>query len=463
MKLISSFIGVGVIAVLTPKYLSIIFDLVSYITLLFGAIYLFLKPNHYYARNRLKSLKYFYIVLVVVFISYTTNYLFSALGIGDEVLFSITGLKLGTLGLATVILFGGTFLIVSALEITEREKSRFLFTIVCAGGLSAAITIAAWATTTGAVYQRYNFTPPLTDSQGLHLYYMIVTVLFGIVLMKNQSMLSKTKRAVVLGACALAIFSTSTVMVREGWIIFSIVLLFSWYLLSDKSHKTKITVVSTIGSVFIITIVSFMYQSNLLDDIHLDSSGEGGDSAVVRLIMIQNALSVIYDNPVWGVGYGNYSLYALQTVQLSGGEEVEVTSPHNALILIMAETGIIGLIAFSLLCTAIVINAKQRLNDKYGPVTRAMAGTLFPLLLILCLDQFISNSLLLPPPAERRIVQFSYLLWLTFAILVARPTKYQLNKAKDYSKSLSAITKPTLVISQRGPSQAKKYNAVGSK
>lgn len=423
MRVISAFIGVGVISVLTPRHSSTMFDLLAYATLMFGATILFLYPNCYHARDKLKSLSNLYILLAVLLLSYISNYFFSSLRSENDVLFSITGLKLGTLGFSTVVLFVGTFALISTLKITERDKLRFLFAIVCAGGASATITIATWIATTGAVYQRYNFTPPLTDSQGLHLYYMTVTILFGIVLMNNKTMLSKARQAIVLGACALALFSITTVMVREGWLIFSIVVSISWYLLAKGPRRSRLITIGTLGCILIAGVAIVMLQNNLLDDINLNSDGEGGDSAVVRLIMIQNSLSLIYENPVWGVGYGNYALYALQSVQLTSGDEVEVTSPHNAIILIAAETGVIGLLAFALLCIAMVNDAKRRLNPRYGPVTRAMAGVLFPFLLILCLDQFISNSLLLPPPAERRIVQFSYLLWLAYSILVAGQSK----------------------------------------
>jgi hypothetical protein len=451
MRVISAFIGIGVVAVLAPRHVGPMFDLLAYASLLFGALSTILYPHCYHTRDKVKSLRSLFILLVVLLVSYITNYLFSSLGFGADVLLSAMGLKLGTLGFATVVLFGGTFALISGLKITEREKVKFLFAIVCAGGVSAAITIVTWATTTGAVYQRYNFIPPLTDSQGLHLYYMTVTVLFGVVLMRNKNMLTKARKVVVLGACALAVFSTTTVMVREGWLISCVVLFYSWYLLAKGSRRSRRIMIGSLGGVLITGVIIFMVQSNLLDDISLDSGGEGGDSALVRLVMIQNTLSLIYDHPVWGVGYGNYALYALQEVQLSSGEAVEVSSPHNALILIAAETGAMGLIAFAFLCFTIVNDARQRLSPKYGPVTRAMAGVLFPFLLVLCLDQFISNSLLLPPPAERRIVQFSYLLWLAFSILVARPTKSLYDGSKPLSQNLikeiapkSAVPPPVL-------------------
>lgn len=442
MRVISAFIGVAVVSVLAPRHFSPMFDLLAYATLFFGATILFLHPNRYHVRDKLKSLKSLYILLAIILISYVANYFFGVLRSGGGVIFSIVGVKLTILGAVTVALFGGTFALISALNISETDKVRFLFAIVCAGGISATITIVTWVATTGAVYQRYNFTPPLTDSQGLHLYYMTFTVLFGIALMNNKTMLSKARQPIVLGACALALFSMTTVMVREGWLISSVVVAFSWYLLAKGSRRSRLVKIGTLGGILITVLVIFMLQSNLLDDINLDSGGDGGDSAVVRLIMIQNTLSLIYDNPVWGVGYGNYALHVLQAVQLTSGEEIEVTSPHNALILIAAETGGIGLIAFAFLCFAIVKDARQRLRTSYGPVTRAMAGVLFPFLLVLCLDQFMSNSLLLPPPAERRIVQFSYLLWLAFSILVARPMKSEFGMCQVRQRTyINAIEK----------------------
>lgn len=47
---------------------------------------------------------------------------------------------------------------------------------------------------------------------------------------------------------------------------------------------------------------------------------------------------------------------------------------------------------------------------------KVLSTVMFPLILLLTIDQIISNSVFLPPPAERSAVQLAYVFWILVSI-----------------------------------------------
>jgi hypothetical protein len=79
------------------------------------------------------------------------------------------------------------------------------------------------------------------------------------------------------------------------------------------------------------------------------------------------------------------------------------------------ETGIVGLGCMILLSVRVVQSLRGSLNSAISPVAFCMTAVVYALVLLLTLDQIVSNSLIVPPPAERRVVQLSFLIWLLMA------------------------------------------------
>ncbi|PRX26968.1 O-Antigen ligase [Meinhardsimonia xiamenensis] len=70
----------------------------------------------------------------------------------------------------------------------------------------------------------------------------------------------------------------------------------------------------------------------------IDNNLEDGDfgSVIIRMEMISISMSVFLDNPLFGVGLGNWSFYS--------GLDSNMLYPHNVVMEILAETGIFGAI-----------------------------------------------------------------------------------------------------------------------
>ena len=417
MKLFSAFIGTSILSVLSPSQAKPLFDVIAFSVLVIAYL---IHPNLSRSGVAVRCSKAFFLLFGAIIASYLLQYMSETVGGTIEIASSFLGLKMMILGVSSIVLLGGTFIFVVSMEVSEQQKTAFLIAMVYAGGGSALLTNIYWIVHTGATFDRYNFVPPITGSQGLHLYYMAVTILFAIALFVNKMLLSKTTRLLVLISSTLAFFSIATVMVREGWAILSASLILSWLIISSGSRWGKsLKLMFIAGGVLLILYTAFEATGSI-EDLFISGDEGPGESVLIRIEMIEKGLRLILENVVFGVGYGNFTLFVSHTVDLVGGNQVYVASPHNAIILLTSEVGVIGLLSIAFLCSSMLVSVKACLKSGNVPVTRAMAASFFPFLLLLSMDQFISNSLFIPQPAERHIVQFSYLLWMTVAVLLAK-------------------------------------------
>jgi O-antigen ligase len=432
MKMLTLFRATAVLSVILPALTTHLFSVVAFIVLIITSL-----KHRSLVRERaiLSCNRNFYIIFCVFIVSYLFNYTFEAVGFSPAVIGNIEGLKLTILGLSTIVLLGCTFIIVSSLKISEKQKAIFFTYTVCAGGISALVTNIYWLIQTGGVFERYNFIPPITESQGLHLYYMAITVLLSISLLGNIKIIPQISRLFILTSCVLACFSILTVMVREGWAIFITSLLIYWFNTSSRSGfiNRSILLLFLAGLIFIAVITLGAIVS--FDDLSLLGNDGQGESVAIRLAMIEKGINLFFNSPTFGVGYGNFTLFVFHEVELESGTNVAVASPHNAIVLLTSETGIVGFFALVLLNFSMITAVKTRLRITDFEVTRAVASSLFPFLLLLSLDQIISNSLFMPPPTERQAVQFAYLLWILIAVLLAK-SNYQDSKFIEHLKTI---------------------------
>ena len=138
----------------------------------------------------------------------------------------------------------------------------------------------------------------------------------------------------------------------------------------------------------------------------------------LRFALIQNGLSVFLDHIALGVGYGHYSAYSIVPIYVTG-EEVFVSSPHNGLVTIAAETGIFGLICFILINYYLVQGIYFVYKNSYNLYESSISAAVLSLLVFVIIKQFISNTYILPLPTERLVVQGALLYWIIFAIILS--------------------------------------------
>jgi O-antigen ligase len=88
-------------------------------------------------------------------------------------------------------------------------------------------------------------------------------------------------------------------------------------------------------------LILFLFREPILDRLFGDDAG----AADSRTMLARQALMVIEANPVLGVGANNYATWAEQHI-IPDLDDHDIRTVHNKYLLVWAETGIVGLVAF---------------------------------------------------------------------------------------------------------------------
>jgi putative inorganic carbon (hco3(-)) transporter len=125
-----------------------------------------------------------------------------------------------------------------------------------------------------------------------------------------------------------------------------------------------------------------------------------------RLDLWQSALEMVRDHPWLGIGLDNFA-YLYQQVYLREGAAAEpnLSHPHNWLLHVWLELGMLGLIAFGWLLVRFWRQARARLN---GSSTRWVVAGACGSMADLLVHGFIDNSYFL--------VDLAFLFWLALAL-----------------------------------------------
>ena len=412
MRLFTLFIFLAVSTFLIPVESSFIFNIISFPIIFLSILYLVYNNRKLNVKSYSKLYLCIFVISIIVLTSFSINFLERIID-GSE---TLDFLKLSILGLSTCFLFFSTSLIINTLEITDKQKINFLFYIVLAGGVNATITLSYWFIATGGVFERYNYIPPISDSSGIQLYYMIFAMFSAISLHNNRNGLSSIKMMIIYLSAGLCLLNMTTVMVREAWVIFIFSLFINWYITSKKSSLHK-RLFGSITFLFIFFVIYTVFSKlNFLADIISLESGDSAASSFIRIQMIIDSLNLFFTNPYFGVGYGTFSMNTDLVVQLTGGTKVYVNSPHNGLILIAAELGAFGVISIFFFCYCVLKDLYKTMIYCNSNITRSISSLIFSLILLLSFDQLITNSILFPPPGERSAVQLSFLVWIFISV-----------------------------------------------
>jgi|GEM_PF-1600895 len=188
--------------------------------------------------------------------------------------------------------------------------------------------------------------------------YLVTVIPFGLAMMFTRvKALWKVLIAAVIFISVLGlIFSLS----RGGWISLVVV---TCVVLAAAIRKRRIegrtVFIVTLSILFLLLTLFFIGSDTIMS--RFTSSDQG--SALSRITMAQGALAMIQDYPLTGVGLNNYSLfmpgYDWATVLGHGGPVVV----HNIYLLIAAETGLIGLIGFTVFLVAL-LRCAWRIADR---------------------------------------------------------------------------------------------------
>lgn len=213
-------------------------------------------------------------------------------------------------------------------------------------------------------------------------YVLYFLLLLGIV--RKQVQKNNKYQKLLIGLIILTLGSIFLTYSRSALLMF-LTGTSSFFILTGKKKWMLVTFFGVV--VFIITISPFFYIENI--NIFRTVSSNA------RLDSIKNALTIIKDNPIFGIGFNAYR-YAQISHGFRGGRGAIIShadaGTDNSFLFVLATTGIVGLTSFLYILFKIIKRA-FRLSSKQ---------TVMPLVVIssfvgLFVDSLFVNSLFFPP------------------------------------------------------------------
>lgn len=276
------------------------------------------------------------------------------------------------------------FIVLQQLDMNDRTKDLLFFILLCAVWIEALL---GWSQE--YIVQSDNFmghregSPPFgVFSQRNVMASFMATglVLSGYLLSKFQEYSSRSFYQTV---CLLTPLVTVPLILmlnsRTGWIgalVGSLLMLF--YL------HSKVGVRQTVAWAMMIVLGIFVgfLLLNFGDGAGLSAALSRVQSDPIRERMYYQALLLILENPLFGVGFGNFETEfnsfaaALNAAGISGPNgEPNLSHPHNELLFWTIEGGVVSLLGL-LLAAFLVLRCVFRLD---GSTRFAMLGLLFPI------------------------------------------------------------------------------------
>lgn len=327
-------------------------------------------------------------------------------------------------GITTLLMIAVAFLLGKNSAAAPGGTMALLRTFWVCGIIVSVTTTVYWLAETGGVFSRYNFTPPLTSSQGLHIHALMITSIPALtcLVLGVGSLTDRRLQQISLVSAAISI---STVMVRLGWISFAVcaglAIALSLRGMPPRRRRSLIAKV-VLASMAVLIAQGAIYGNTLLDTYSeaIDTSTVAGDADVAdegslasRIALLLHAGSIFAEHPLIGIGQGFFPAFSSLPIVITG-QLTWVTSPHNGLIMLLVEFGLAGMIIIA----AFQWKTLQRLRVVHRYATCgasfALVCSALALFIPLFVLQLMANSSLLPPSGEHGAVQQACCLWLLF-------------------------------------------------
>ena len=139
------------------------------------------------------------------------------------------------------------------------------------------------------------------------------------------------------------------------------------------------------------------------------------ETAKTRIVSWQNALSVVRDFPVTGIGYNTYRYVQVDYGFQRDASEHSAGGSDSSLLTILVTTGPVGLAAYLWILWAYVSIAWQSYRRGTTPLTRGLGLGALSAIASVTAHSFFINSLLFPHMMETIAVVFGVLVGLRYA------------------------------------------------
>lgn len=210
--------------------------------------------------------------------------------------------------------------------------------------------------------------------------YLTLTLPFCIIFWaKDQNMITKIISFTLFITGTIALIATQS---RGAWLGCSISFIIAFFIFITASERYRLSrwLVSII-IIISLAVLSISSHDVIKKRLFLDDYG----SAASRIPMMFDAIHMIQDNPILGIGLNNYAL-AVPQYDITGiHREWQATTVHNIFLLIAAESGLFAMLAFILFWLFILWRARNLLklpNTNYFLLAIAFIMSLVSFLII---------------------------------------------------------------------------------
>ncbi len=166
----------------------------------------------------------------------------------------------------------------------------------------------------------------------------------GILLLRHEAIWLKVVSALAVTLGLVACFLTQS----RGGMVAVLVLSFVYGVYLYRTGYPKFLMLLIACSIVLVGVISQNYRvQKTMVNIVQYQNGDSNSSMGARLDMFKVALILIKEKPIWGYGLNSYSPNATLIRENSKGMSREVglwANPHNEILQVMVEKGVIGLI-----------------------------------------------------------------------------------------------------------------------
>jgi putative inorganic carbon (HCO3(-)) transporter len=196
---------------------------------------------------------------------------------------------------------------------------------------------------------------------------------------------------------------------RGGWLAFGAAVIMVLVFGSRRKHQNLHISILGVASILILFLSLIYIQRELITD--RLTSEQGQASALSRITMAKGAIAMVQDYSLLGVGANNYSLWMPKYDPFDFAKEGRVVIVHNIYLLVAAETGLLGLMAFLWFLASLFLQAYRLIRQATSDVIWAVGVSAFAAFTALSVHGMVDYDMLANETVFR-------VLWL-FAAIVA--------------------------------------------
>lgn len=196
-------------------------------------------------------------------------------------------------------------------------------------------------------------------SQSSMLYLILLPTFLVMTLRKNISFTRRSFDGIIFLTSLAACIMINT---RGAWLDLAIVLPFiiAYRLKNRKKFLIAIVTLAIFSGIFLFASPKTFQRLETFTTVNSEQS------VIERFLMWKSAINAIEDNPLMGVGFGNYEAQYQEKYMLDEAKERFQGHAHNVYLQFWAETGLLGLILFCALFGYILHWSWHRAENFYA-------------------------------------------------------------------------------------------------